>query len=365
MRRPHSIRSRFLLLALTLLCATALLGTALTATASAVTPPDSFPDVEPGDDFYLAIETLAERGVIGGFSDGTFRPADAVKRAQFAKMIVGVLDYDVDESMSAPFSDLGLDITVGSATVDNLYPHEYVAVAAAHNITRGVRPGVFSPYTSITRAQMVTMTVRAAMDEFVPLDLATALPSNLIPSTFVSADHRDNLIIAENNGLLHGLGESGGVWDPWRAASRGECAQVLYNLSKLMVGDQDYAAAENLMGGAKRALAQIDLAWNSPEGPQIRVNFEEMLTGAAAQAAGAADGVEVPGDYYIRDQNPRYWTFDVAAFSIITGVYPPYPMTGQVISWDTFRSYREPWSHFYLTWPLIGGVSRIDELWLP
>jgi len=36
--------------------------------------------------------------------------------------------------------------------------------------------------------------------------------------------------IAEYNGLLTGLQGFGMGWDPWPAASRGECAQILWNV---------------------------------------------------------------------------------------------------------------------------------------
>jgi hypothetical protein len=50
-----------------------------------------------------------------------------------------------------------------------------------------------------------------------------------IPGGF-SSDHADNLALAECNGLLSGLVGYGHTWNPWSFASRGEVAQMPWNL---------------------------------------------------------------------------------------------------------------------------------------
>jgi hypothetical protein len=51
-----------------------------------------FSDVPEGSTFYANIETLYNLGIIGGYSDGTFRPSNLVTRAQVSKMISLGLD---------------------------------------------------------------------------------------------------------------------------------------------------------------------------------------------------------------------------------------------------------------------------------
>jgi hypothetical protein len=51
-----------------------------------------FSDVPVGSTFYANIETLYNLGIIGGYSDGTFRPSNLVTRAQVSKMISLGLD---------------------------------------------------------------------------------------------------------------------------------------------------------------------------------------------------------------------------------------------------------------------------------
>jgi len=202
-----------------------------TFTIAPAVPPKNFVDVPPGAPYYAAIQGLYEAGIVSG-EDGPlgpeFRPNNAVWRQQFAKMICGVLDLAVTEGMTSPFTDLGAD------NPTSLYPNEYVAAAFANGITTGTTPTTFGPYLEISRAQVITMGVRA---------LQTLHPTLLAPpptgftntwGTSFSAIHGPNARIAESNGLLDGLPLTGAANDPWGVMPRGEVAQFLWNaLQKL------------------------------------------------------------------------------------------------------------------------------------
>jgi hypothetical protein len=71
----------------------------------------SFTDLAAGEPFFEAAALLRAEGVVGGFSDGSFRPDDAVKRAQFAKMLTGALGLDVYRGIPRPpFRDIDADV---------------------------------------------------------------------------------------------------------------------------------------------------------------------------------------------------------------------------------------------------------------
>lgn len=186
-----------------------------------------FPDVPASHPYAAAVYGMAGKGIISGYASGLFGLTDAVKRAQFAKMICGTMAIPVSETTwqdaSRPFTDLGPDDPA------NLYPHDFVAAAAANNITKGVTPGKFEPYTSITRAQVITMIVRAA-ENLSPSTLADPAPGYTPSIPNFSDTHWPNLRKAEANGLLAGLQGYGSAWDPWHTATRGEVAQMLWNL---------------------------------------------------------------------------------------------------------------------------------------
>jgi hypothetical protein len=194
----------------------------------------TFLDVNSSHPNFDAIEALARREVIGGYAVAgglEFRPSNPIWRAQFAKMIVGGMGLTVSEETwndaDPPFSDLGADDAA------SLYPHDFIAAAVNNNITRGVAAGLFAPYQDITRAQVVTMVVRASQAlnpgqlREVPAGWQGVLPPMSSP------DHAANMRIAEYNGLLEGLSGLGAAWDPWAKATRAEVAQILWNLKLL------------------------------------------------------------------------------------------------------------------------------------
>lgn len=183
----------------------------------------TFSDVPTEHRYADAIEGLAALGVIDGRANGTFGPDDPVLRAQFAKMICGALSLPVDASRPAPFRDLGDDDPL------SLYPHQYVAAAADYGITVGVAPGLFAPWLNISRAQVVTMLVRAV--QAVAPDSIEMPPWDFVGVVrILDKDHGPTMLIAEYNDLLEGLAGYGPTWDPWQSATRGEVADMLWRL---------------------------------------------------------------------------------------------------------------------------------------
>jgi alpha-tubulin suppressor-like RCC1 family protein len=193
-----------------------------------------FTDVAPSHPYYEAITGLGARGIVSGYSDHTFHPNDPVLRKQFAKMIVGAMDLRVSENdwqdTSRPFSDCGPDVAT------DLYPHDFIAVAKAHGLTQGKTATTFAPDDKITRAQMVTMVVRAAKNMDVPLR-AVGADYNGTFKKYNDAAHGANVKLAEYNGLLEGLQVPGSpaAWI-MGTATRGEVSQILWNLMGLIEG---------------------------------------------------------------------------------------------------------------------------------
>lgn len=67
----------------------------------------SFKDVtNPNDYYYNAVMELSDREVINGYNDGTFRPGNHVTRAEAAKIIATALDLDVVNVTNPYFTDV-------------------------------------------------------------------------------------------------------------------------------------------------------------------------------------------------------------------------------------------------------------------
>lgn len=192
-----------------------------TSTVAGIT----FPDVSPTSPYSEAITTLAETGVVTGFLDGQFGIDLTATRAQFAKMTVNALGLAVDESTTSPFTDL-------DATSVDTYPQKYIAALYSAGAVTGVTSTEFSPWSPITRAQMVTTLVRA-IEALDPGTLTTPPAGTLSVLGDISIDHTQTMAVAEANGLLAGIYGYGPSWNPWDPATRGEVAQVLSNVTKL------------------------------------------------------------------------------------------------------------------------------------
>ena len=184
-----------------------------------------FHDVPSGHPYRPALEALSANGTVGGYPDNTFRPDNPLYRAQLAKMLVGALGRSVDESLVSSFPDLGPDPS------DDLYPHDFVAAAFRDGIIRGYGDGRFGPWEAVTRAQAVTMSVRAA--ETLAAGSLEAVPAGYSAAwerTLGSSEHGLNAAKAEFNGLLAGIPLPGAASNPYAPMPRGEAAQLLRNL---------------------------------------------------------------------------------------------------------------------------------------
>jgi subtilisin family serine protease len=190
------------------------------AVEMAATPPSTrFPDVPTTHPYFTQIEDLARRGIILGKPNGNFEPDAVVVRQQFAKMIVLSLGLPVSPYEFNPFSDVG---AAPPGSVDPLYPDKYVAVCAKYQITKGTKPGQFSPWDPIRRAQLFTMVGRSVEGTEPPPWYQPPF-ANFHPEHYLEARRMYYW------GLLYSLGV-GSSYDFWRGATRGEVAAVLYNM---------------------------------------------------------------------------------------------------------------------------------------
>ena len=192
-----------------------------------------FPDVSADHPYYTAIEGMAEREIIAGYQNGNFGPSDPVIRQQFAKMIVLTMaEYDPAQfttTTNDTFAFTDSDLLISQTPSGELYPYHYVSKAALTGLTVGYPDGSFKPANRITRQQVITMIVRAGSRELQPPP-----PSYRGVLDYSDPTHGQNIRIAEYNGILDGIvGNSSGTltgWDTTGDATRGEVAQMLWNL---------------------------------------------------------------------------------------------------------------------------------------
>lgn len=152
---------------------------------------EPFRDVNPDDLYAEAVAWLYEAKITLGTGPETFSPHRPVTRAEFATFLHRFAGEP--DGVLTPFSDVGL----GS------WFSEPVAWMFATGITKGTSTVTFSPYRSVTRAEVATMLYRFQGAPAVELDANGVCGNHPRPSTLLAE--------AESFVLLNGLRTSRGL----------------------------------------------------------------------------------------------------------------------------------------------------------
>lgn len=126
-----------------------LLGTGVEVTGES-TAGILFSDVTEDDWFFDYVSTAVSLGIIQGYDDGTFKPAQTVNRAEAMKMLLAAAEVDVDAAGSAAFLD----------TPVSAWFSGYSSYAKTWNIEPPQTDGLWHPEDAITRANLAEMVYR-------------------------------------------------------------------------------------------------------------------------------------------------------------------------------------------------------------
>lgn len=116
-----------------------------------------YPDVSEEQWFYIAVSTLTNGGLLEGYPDGTFKPGQAITRAELATIICRF-----DQKFGQLETTAAFDDTKGH------WAEEYINFAVGRGYVIGFPDGTFRPDEPINRASMVTMVnrlLRRAVDD--------------------------------------------------------------------------------------------------------------------------------------------------------------------------------------------------------
>ena len=136
-----------------------------------ITPPtdrktvDDFLDVPKSHWAYDSVMKLAELGIVNGYGDGNFGPADPCKRADFVIMINNTLG--IKGSANVNFSDVAA----------NKYYYNPVGVAYEIGIASGYGDDTFKPENYCTREEMMVLVAKTF--EFLGETVTTTSQDNL------------------------------------------------------------------------------------------------------------------------------------------------------------------------------------------
>ncbi|WP_301109995.1 S-layer homology domain-containing protein [Sporosarcina sp.] len=170
-----------------------------------------FSDVPSTKHFAEAVYELAERNIIGGYPDGTFKPGNSITRGQAAAMISKLVGLDTKNVKNPGFKDV--------STANGYY--KAIAAMAEKKIINGYGNGRFGPNDPITRAQMASILVKA-------FDLPRySFKASESPFTDVSrgTGHDPNILIIYKMGIT--TGTSADTFSPNAPITRGQAAKMM------------------------------------------------------------------------------------------------------------------------------------------
>lgn len=103
-----------------------------------------FHDIKENSDYYKSIAALVKAGIIQGYPDGTFKPEQPLTRAQMAKILVVAYQLSEEELEVNHFQDIAT----------TMWYAPYVTSLIKNKITIGTTPTTYSPNDPVKRGQM-------------------------------------------------------------------------------------------------------------------------------------------------------------------------------------------------------------------
>lgn len=161
---------------------------------------------------FEAIEALSEKGIINGFSDGSFKPDETVTREQLVKMLV--LAFEIEGDAKCDFDDVSND----------RWSAPYIGKAMSLGIVNGVSERLFAPENIVTREDAACMLYRICTVKGINLSGEAE-----IADTEQVADYaKESVKALAGAKIINGF--SDGSFKPKDALTRGQAAKLIYSL---------------------------------------------------------------------------------------------------------------------------------------
>ncbi|MGI6083055.1 MAG: S-layer homology domain-containing protein [Limnochordia bacterium] len=217
------------------------------------------------------VMALADKGIVGGYPDGTFRPNGTVTRAELAKMIV--------KAFALPHASGKQDFR----DTQQHWASDDIAAMGAAGLIDGYEDGAFRPEQEVNRAETIAIAMRA-------LDINEVIEAEEIEDTAfsdVSATHWASRYITAADRLDILPPYYKGRLRPNEPVTRAEAAAIINGVLRLQVveGEIDHAdPARYVMSvkTAENALRDFTLA------PSVTVYRNSTLSEADALEEGDA-----------------------------------------------------------------------------
>lgn len=171
-------------------------------------PTVSFTDINSSHWAYDSVINLAEKFILNGYLDGTFKPESNITRAEFAKIIVSATG-SVDPYALSTFNDVN----------SGDWYYSYVSTAYSMGYITGYPDGSFRPNDNITRADICTIVNRVLKAE--NTSVTAFKDDSSIPSYA-----KDAVYALNSKGVINGYQD--GTFAPLTFATRAQTAKIIY-----------------------------------------------------------------------------------------------------------------------------------------
>ncbi len=162
------------------------------------------------------IEEMARAGIIKGFTDGTYRPAEPVTRAQLVTMLDRLLQWSPGSGQEEPCFEDQIPA----------WAEDAVAAAVARGVVRGYPDGKFRPDRPVTRAEVAVI-----LEQAVELTFSSVADLDFTDAGDIPEWAREAVERVVSAGVLRGYED--GLLRPEAHVTRAETAVLFARLNGL------------------------------------------------------------------------------------------------------------------------------------
>ena len=234
----------------------------------------NFKDLALGHKNVQAIEFLQDTDVIGGYEDGTFKPGNAVNRAELAKILVEAQGITPDaEQYNNCFSD-----------VTDEWFAPYVCYAKEMEWVDGYKDGTFKPEQIVNKVESIKMVINSQGFE----NEMEACTEELYEDTDENAWYAKFLCVAKAKGLLEE--DENGNYVPAEGMTRGNVAENIYRsimvrkLNKVAFTDEIKDQVDEVKSDFKADREEVKTQLQAAKA-EIQAMIDDSATDEEIQAA--------------------------------------------------------------------------------
>ncbi len=220
-------------------------------------------DVSYNDKYCDAIEYVTGRGIFDGYPDGTFKPYQAINRAETAKVIIKGFDYPI-------LSPDGTNLGFWDLLPDAWYI-PYIRTGKAYGILQGYPDGSYQPARTVNRVELLKIFLESAN---VALPTCNTAP---YPDTPIQADtewYMPYVCYAKMHNLMDT--DYYGHFNPAKPMKRGDVAELFYRFSERDL-ERTYYYDDHYGGdyGVEARLSYVELSDDDiEEGDSLTVYYD-------------------------------------------------------------------------------------------